>query len=182
MKWEHGYTKAGKMLAEFRSYRLTGEFTNYPHTKKSQRRSMKKEELQELTLENSAATSLETTQPEVKSTPVLVPTANSKDIYYIERAVGKERFYQLLDEMRSLHDQKQCDYGREDDSFSNVRASEEWGIDSWKGAMIRATDKIRRLQKYAKTGTLANEGVADSFMDLACYALIAQILWEEENE
>jgi hypothetical protein len=47
--------------------------------------------------------------------------------------------------------------------------------------MIRANDKIRRLQTYAKTGLLANEGVRDSFLDLAVYSLIGLVLFEEEE-
>ena len=48
--------------------------------------------------------------------------------------------------------------------------------------MNRAGDKIKRLQKYARCGTLSNEGARDSFMDLAVYSLIALLLWEEEND
>ena len=92
------------------------------------------------------------------------------------------KFHKLLEEIGELHDKKQKDYGREGDPFANVRSSEEWGIKPWVGAMNRASDKIKRLQKYAKCGTLANEGVKDSFMDLAVYSLIACILWQEEHE
>lgn len=95
--------------------------------------------------------------------------------------VGSTRFHEILDEMGKLHDQKQADYGRPNDPFANVRATEEWGSAAWVGAMIRATDKMRRLQTYARTGKLANEGVRDSFLDLAVYAIIALVLWEEQT-
>mgnify|MGYP001568131067 CR=1 FL=1 len=95
---------------------------------------------------------------------------------------GSERFHQLLEEIGKLHDQKQKDYGLPTDPFANVRASSEWGMDSWVGAMVRATDKVRRLQTYARTGKLSNEGVEDAFKDLAVYSLIALVLWEERNE
>ncbi len=81
-----------------------------------------------------------------------------------------------------LHDRKQEDYGRGDDPFANVRAAAEWGMPEWVGAMLRASDKIRRLQAYAIKGSLANEGVLDSFMDLAVYAIIAHVLFEEAQE
>ncbi|PZM89646.1 MAG: hypothetical protein DIU79_15130, partial [Actinobacteria bacterium] len=81
----------------------------------------------------------------------------------------------------ALHDAKQRDYGREHDPFANVRGASEWGVRPWVAAMVRATDKLRRLQQYARTGTLANEGAEDSFLDLAVYALIALILWREEQ-
>jgi hypothetical protein len=45
--------------------------------------------------------------------------------------------------------------------------------------MIRANDKVKRLQKYARDGALANESARDSFMDLAVYALIALVLHDE---
>lgn len=92
---------------------------------------------------------------------------------------GSKKFYNALIEAALLHAQKQRDYGKTEDPFANVRASEEWGIPGWVGAMIRANDKVRRLQTFAETGTLANEGVRDSFIDLAVYSLIALVLYEE---
>lgn len=94
---------------------------------------------------------------------------------------GDPRFHALLQQIGDLHDQKQQDYGTNADAFANVRASEEWGISPWIGAMIRATDKVRRLQTYATKGSLANEGVEDSLMDLAVYALISLVLFREEQ-
>ena len=65
-----------------------------------------------------------------------------------------------------MHDRKQRDYGRGDDPFANVRASEEWGVPGWFGAMIRLNDKVRRLQALARNGTLHNEPAYDSFLDI----------------
>jgi hypothetical protein len=92
-----------------------------------------------------------------------------------------ERFHRILGEIGQLHDKKQADYGRPGDPFANVRSAGEWGIDAWVGAMVRATDKIKRLQKVAQGGSLENESVVDSFQDLAVYAIIGQVLWEEAN-
>jgi hypothetical protein len=92
-----------------------------------------------------------------------------------------QRFHDILREMGDLHDKKQLDYGRENDPFANVSGSKEWGIRPWVGAMLRANDKIKRLQKYAQAGTLANEGARDSFLDLAVYAIIGLVLWEMET-
>ena len=47
------------------------------------------------------------------------------------------------------------------------------------GALVRGTDKIKRLQKFAREGQLANESVEDSFRDLAVYAIIGLVLYEE---
>lgn len=97
------------------------------------------------------------------------------------RHPNSQRFHDILVMLGDLHDKKQKDYGRGDDPFANVRGSEEWGMPAWVGAMVRANDKIRRLQQYARTGTLANEGVEDAFLDLAVYAVIAMVLWEQDQ-
>ena len=91
------------------------------------------------------------------------------------------KFEQVLEELRAMHDKKQTDYGRTGDPFSNVRASEAFGIPGWVGAMTRANDKMRRLQKFAAEGNLANESVEDSLIDLAVYAIIGLILYREER-
>ena len=91
------------------------------------------------------------------------------------------RFLAILDELWALHTAKNADYGLDDDPYANVRASVAWGVPAWVGGMIRACDKVRRLMTYAIKGTLRNEGVRDSFLDLAAYAIIACILWEDEQ-
>lgn len=92
---------------------------------------------------------------------------------------GDPRFHALLREIGELHDRKQADYGRDEDPFANVRGSAEWGVEPWVGALIRGTDKVKRLQKAARVGALANETVEDSMMDLMVYAGIALILYRE---
>ena len=91
-------------------------------------------------------------------------------------------FHAALLEIAELHDRKQQDYGSGRDPFANVRASEGFGIPAWLGAIIRANDKISRLKTFAVKGTLANEGVEDSLMDLAAYAVIALVLWREQGD
>ena len=81
--------------------------------------------------------------------------------------MGDPRFHALLSEIGALHDRKQADYGTDTDPFANVRGSTDWGVPQWIGCMIRATDKVKRLQKYARTGSLTNESAEDAFMDLA---------------
>jgi hypothetical protein len=97
----------------------------------------------------------------------------------VERHPNSARFHDLLREAGELHDKKQGDYGRGEDPFANVRASELWGIDGWIGAMVRLSDKVGRLQSLARKGYLNNEAAVDSFMDIAVYALIARVLYEE---
>ena len=95
---------------------------------------------------------------------------------------GSERFHRLLQEMGDLHDKKQADYGREGDPFANVRGSADFGVAPWIGTMVRANDKMRRIQQFAIRGSLRNEGVRDSLMDLAVYSIIALVLYDEQSE
>lgn len=93
----------------------------------------------------------------------------------------EDRWFHIWREIGALYNRKQQDYGRKADPYANVRGSAEWGVRPWVGAMIRATDKVKRLQKAATDGNLANESAADSFKDLAVYALIALVLHEQEH-
>lgn len=92
---------------------------------------------------------------------------------------GANRFHEILQELGELHDKKQQDYGRGDDPFANVRASEAFGIPAWIGCMARANDKMIRIQRMARDGVLSNESLEDSLRDLAVYAVIGLCLWEE---
>lgn len=91
------------------------------------------------------------------------------------------RFHEKLKELGELHDKKSLDYGITTDPFHNVRASIEWGMPGWVGACLRMSDKQRRLQAAARGSELANEGVIDSFDDMAVYSIIGGILYEEEH-
>ena len=99
-----------------------------------------------------------------------------------QRHPNSERFHQILKELGDLHDKKQLDYGRGNDPFANVRASLDWGVPAWVGAMIRLNDKVKRLQSFSTKGSLANEGVEDSLRDISVYAAIALVLYEEESK
>jgi hypothetical protein len=48
--------------------------------------------------------------------------------------------------------------------------------------MIRANDKMHRIKSLLQNGSLKNESVEDSLMDLAAYCLIALTLRREETE
>lgn len=95
---------------------------------------------------------------------------------------GDPRFLRIVEDMVALHAKKQRDYGTGVDPLANLRASEEWGIPAWQGAMIRACDKIKRMKTFAETGKLANEGMVDAFNDLAVYAILGRILFEETTD
>ena len=94
---------------------------------------------------------------------------------------GDPRFHALLHEIAALHDRKQADYGTGADAFANVRASGEFGVAPWIGALIRLNDKITRLKSLIVKGYLANESADDSLLDISVYALIALILKRETS-
>lgn len=94
---------------------------------------------------------------------------------------GDPRFRALLDELWNLHCRKGADYGADADPLANVRAGTDWGVPNWVATMVRATDKLRRLQTFARRGTLQNEGARDSLVDLAAYCLLAVLLLDEDR-
>ena len=70
-----------------------------------------------------------------------------------------DMFYELLNKMRIVHDNKRHDYATKEDIFKNFRTSELAGIPAWQGVAIRIGDKFSRL--------------------MANYALICHILFYE---
>lgn len=92
------------------------------------------------------------------------------------------RFDELLSLMKSTHDSKGKDYEGNGKPYANIRAAEDWGMGSWKYAMMRADEKMRRLKSFAQTGTLSNESAYDSLLDIAVLSLIGYVLLEEESK
>lgn len=90
-------------------------------------------------------------------------------------------FESVLAEVQAMHNRKSADYGRTYDPYANVRASEAFGIPGWVGSLVRQNDKMRRLQKFADVGNLANESVEDSLIDNIVYGVIALVLYREEQ-
>ena len=95
---------------------------------------------------------------------------------------GDPRYLKLLDELRELHLKKSADYGQGEDPLANLRASEKFGIPAWVGAMVRAQDKMTRIQSFVTNGKLENEGIEDSLLDGAAYHLLALVLYRETTE
>lgn len=91
-------------------------------------------------------------------------------------------FYSKLVEAAELCAKKNADYGSTADPFSNFRSAEQIGIPAWKGAWLRAKDKVARIDAFCRTGTLKNEGVLDSFVDLGNYSFLSSVLFEEALE
>ena len=95
---------------------------------------------------------------------------------------GDPRFHAKLQEMGELHASKSSDYTAGRDPLYNLRASTEFGVAPWIATLIRLNDKIGRLQSFARKGTLNHESATDSMIDIAVYAILASILYDEESE
>jgi hypothetical protein len=95
-----------------------------------------------------------------------------------------QAFYSLCDSLKAMHASKSADYGcpSGNDPLANIRNGAAFvGIPSWKGAMVRLSDKVTRLATFNATGRLGHEGVEDTLLDLASYALLALLLYQEEQ-
>jgi hypothetical protein len=93
-------------------------------------------------------------------------------------------FFDLCDQLKAMHSRKSRDYGcpSGEDPLANIRNGAKFvGIPSWKGAMVRLSDKVTRLASYNVTGRLENESLEDNLFDLASYSLLALLLHREEH-
>ena len=92
-------------------------------------------------------------------------------------------FRHLLDEVWHMHRSKSADYGEDADPLANIRQSAAAvGVEPWRGCLLRMMDKVQRLKTYCAKGTLENEGVRDTLLDLASYCLIGVILHDEVKD
>jgi len=102
--------------------------------------------------------------------------------YRDETHPSSQTFFDLCDTMKAMHARKSRDYGSETDPLANIRNGAEFvGIEPWRAAMVRLSDKVTRLQTYCRTGRLEHEGVGDTLLDLASYSLLALLLHEESR-
>lgn len=98
--------------------------------------------------------------------------------------MGHTRFYELLEEMRSIHDKKNSDYSKKDDPLSNFRLCEDFGMPSWPGILVRMSDKYSRLPQLTikllngEKPAVEDESMKDTLIDLANYCLLCIILLE----
>ena len=95
-----------------------------------------------------------------------------------------EAFYSLLENMKEVHDMKRHDYASQEDVFKNFRTCEMGGIPAWKGCAIRIGDKFSRLMSFVKQEELKvkDESIRDTLIDMANYAIICAILYDETKE
>jgi hypothetical protein len=93
-----------------------------------------------------------------------------------------QAFFDLCDSLKEMHPKKSYDYGSATDPLANIRNGADFvGIEAWRAAMVRLSDKVTRLQTYCRTGRLEHEGVEDTCMDLASYSLLVLLTHREES-
>jgi len=95
---------------------------------------------------------------------------------------SSQAFFDLCDELKEIHRTKSIGYGSPDDPLANIRNGAHFvGIEPWRAAMVRLSDKVTRLQTYCRTGSLPLESFEDNCVDLASYALLTLLMHREEQ-
>ena len=95
---------------------------------------------------------------------------------------GHSRFYEILEELKKLHDVKNKNYATDQNPLSNFKECERLGIPAWQGCLVRMLDKVSRLVELAKgKPVMVKESFADTLRDLAVYTIICEVLWEEQR-
>lgn len=98
------------------------------------------------------------------------------------------RFPELIEEMVATYRRKNSDYSdSENDPFRNFRFIELAGTPAFDGVLARLSDKfirimnLRKKEKEGREVAVKSEAITDTLLDLANYAIIALVLYEEEQ-
>ena len=93
--------------------------------------------------------------------------------------VGHRHYYELLEEIASIHSTKNQDYaGVGGDPLSNFKLTERFGVSPEAGVLTRLSDKVERVYNLFKKESsgegpaVVNESLEDTLKDLANYALL----------
>lgn len=89
---------------------------------------------------------------------------------------NSRKFKKITDRMLDTYSRKNHDYGN---SFD--QSLDKWGLTV---SAIRLGDKLNRFESYVKNGsfTVNDEGVEDTLLDLANYAIMTVIYLNKEND
>lgn len=91
---------------------------------------------------------------------------------------GDPGFLQALDDLKALHLAKGFDYADSSDPLKNyVQSSHDCGVEPWRGALLRLSEKYHRITNLLAKGADPNfETIDDTLMDLSALALIVRSL------
>ena len=101
----------------------------------------------------------------------------------------KEKFEEftksLFSKMSNVLKDKNNDYtAMSTDAFANFEQARDYGVDPLTGLCVRMGDKIKRVQTFCKTKSLAveDEHVEDAFEDIIGYCVIALGMIKKKKE
>ena len=81
-----------------------------------------------------------------------------------------------------LVEQKNHDYAREDDAFSNFRSSVIAGVYPEQAILVRVLDKISRISNLLdKKASVQDESIEDTLIDCINYMAILKAMLEEKK-
>lgn len=99
-----------------------------------------------------------------------------------KKTVGHPLFHELLEKMRDIHNAKNADYGA-GKVLGNFMEAARFGVDPFKGVLIRLSDKYSRIAslsiKENMTGEVKDESIEDTLLDNAIYSLLAIVVRRE---
>lgn len=97
-----------------------------------------------------------------------------------------EMFNELLARMNATRSVKNKDYANDVDTLANFRMVEQFDLPAWIGILARLGDKYARITEQArkwmndeKLTFAVNEGMTETCVDLANYALLMAIAYQE---
>lgn len=92
----------------------------------------------------------------------------------------RPELFELIYQMVATSNAKGQDYGGED-TYSNLRASEAYGIPAWKGCLIRKQDKLSRIKNFVlkQYYEVKDETFEDTLLDDAVYSLLTILMYRE---
>ena len=95
--------------------------------------------------------------------------------------MSKERFQNIVNEMVELHDKKNHDYAGSEYLSNFLMCEKHMGVPAWIGCVIRLSDKMARIMNIARNDevSVGDETITDTLMDLAVYAIITRMLYED---
>lgn len=101
---------------------------------------------------------------------------------------GHPMFYELLLKMAEIHSIKNKGYAG-GNALGNFMESERFGVEAWKGCLVRISDKVSRIYNLTKRmddpeyqDAIKMEGLEDTLIDLANYSLLCLILLREKEK
>lgn len=117
----------------------------------------------------------------------LVPLNQPEDLYPGEHKYNTKQYLEFvkttLDDLQILIQRKNSDYTNGAGPFANFEQASDFGVDPFKGLMVRMGDKMQRIKSFCSKGELqvANEGVDDALKDLIGYSLIGLAMLDERK-